>query len=106
MNKIRRCCCCRRCSEYDIYNNELEDFIRNRSVIIVDVRSVQEFKEGHIDGAVNIPLGELKGVFPRVVNDKNKCIVVYCTSGIRSKKAQKILNCIGYKNVYNLADGF
>lgn len=74
--------------------------------MIVDVRSIQEFKEGHIDGAVNIPLGELKGMFAKVVNDKNKCIVVYCTSGIRSKKAQKILNCMGYKNVYNLADGF
>lgn len=82
------------------------DLINKYSVILLDVRSPQEFKEGHLNGAINVPLCEVKMKVPKIVTDKNKYIIAYCTSGIRSKKAQNILNSIGYKNVYNLASGY
>ncbi|MBP3502988.1 MAG: rhodanese-like domain-containing protein [Clostridia bacterium] len=82
------------------------NILNNYSAILLDVRSRQEFKEGHIDGAINIPLCDVKKEVPKRITDKNKYIIVYCTSGIRSKKAQKILNSMGYKNVYNLISGF
>lgn len=103
---IRRCCCYKRCAENDIYYNDMINIVNKYSVILLDVRSNQEFKEGHMDGAINIPLCDVKKEAPKKISDKNKYIIAYCTSGIRSKKAQKILNSMGYKNVYNLMSGF
>lgn len=106
MIKIRRCCCCRRCFDNDISYNDMINLMNRYSVILLDVRSNQEFREGHMDGAINVPLCDVKKEVPKIISDKNKYIVAYCTSGIRSKKAQKILNSMGYKNVYNLISGF
>lgn len=71
-------------------------------VTLVDVRSPQEFYEGHYDGAINIPLYEIEERILDVVNDKNSIIVVYCSTGQRSRKAQSILNSMGYTEVYNM----
>lgn len=71
-------------------------------ITIIDVRSEQEYYEGHIDGAINIPLSNIKKQIINVVKDKDAIIVVYCSAGIRSRKAQEILSLQGYSNVYNL----
>lgn len=71
-------------------------------ITIIDVRSEQEYYEGHIDGAINIPLSNIKKQIINFVKDKDATIVVYCSAGIRSRKAQEILNLQGYNNVYNL----
>lgn len=84
----------------------MSSLVNRYSAILLDVRSNQEFKEGHIDGAINIPLCDVKNNVPKLISDKGKYIIAYCTSGIRSKKAQKILNSLGYRNVYNLMSGF
>ena len=91
--------------EGDIEIEELREF-RKEGAIIIDVRSPQEYKEGHIDGAIIIPEYEIKRKIENKVQDKNQNIVVYCSSGSRSKKAQKILKKLGYENVYNLYNGF
>ena len=78
--------------------------IKKDKYILVDVRSRKEYLEGHLDGAINISLFNLKKEFKNKINENDK-IVVYCQSGIRSKKALKILEDIGYKNVYNLTGG-
>lgn len=70
--------------------------------MLIDVRSKQEYKEGHLDGSINIPLFDIKRDIINYVKDKKKVIVVYCDAGIRSLKAQKVLNAQGYTNVYNL----
>ena len=103
---IRRCCCYRRCIEKDISYNEMIDILNIYSAKLIDVRSNQEFKEGHINGSINIPLCDIKKEIPKKISNKNTYIIVYCTSGIRSKKAQKLLNSMGYQNIYNLIDGF
>ena len=86
--------------------NEIKEIIRNdENVILIDVRSRQEFLEGHVNGSINIPLYELEQCCERKLIDKNSIIITYCQCGARSKKAIVILKKHGYKNVYHLKDG-
>ena len=88
----------------EIDEENLEDFIKT-GVTIIDVRSKQEYDEGHIDGAILIPEYEIKERIEEIVKNKEEKILVYCSSGTRSKIAQEELIKKGYKNVYNLKDG-
>lgn len=90
--------------EKEIDEEDLEQFIKS-GVTIIDVRSKQEYDEGHIDGAILIPEYEIKDKIEDIVKNKNEKILVYCSSGTRSKKAKEELEGLGYKNVYNLKDG-
>lgn len=95
-----------RYSQKDININELKEIRQNNEkVILLDVRSPQEFNEGHLNGAINIPLYELETCGSCKLNDKGRVIIVYCQSGIRSKKAIRILNKNGFKNLYHLKNG-
>ena len=76
-----------------------------KGAMIIDVRSPQEYEEGHIEGSILIPEYEINKTAKRIIEDVNVPIVVYCSSGTRSKKAQKKLKNMGYKNVYNLYNG-
>lgn len=58
-----------------------------------------------LTGAINIPLYELEVCSDCKLKEKDKIIIVYCQSGIRSKKAMKILNKNGFKNLYHLKGG-
>lgn len=78
---------------------------QNQDAIIVDVRSNQEFNEGHLPGAINIPYYEIKRNISNFINDKNQEIVVYCQEGVRSKQAYKILKKMNYQKVFNLFKG-
>lgn len=91
--------------EGDIELEELKQ-LQKEGAIIIDVRSPQEYEEEHVNGAILIPEYEIKKSIESKVKNKNQNIVVYCSSGSRSKKAQKILKKLGYKNVYNLYNGF
>ena len=73
--------------------------------IVIDVRSNREFSENHLDNAISIPLPEIKRKIELYVRQKDKRILVYCEYGGRSAKAVKILNDLGYINVYNLKGG-
>ena len=73
--------------------------------IILDVRSKREFKEGHLNGAINIPLADINKNVEKELINKNTKILVCCQYGIRSKKAAKILEDLGYTQIYNLKDG-
>lgn len=77
--------------------------IKNDDYIIIDVRSKNEYAEGHINGAINIPLSVIKEETNKIPKDKK--VLVYCQSGSRSKKALKILENLGYTEVYNLKGG-
>ena len=93
--------------EIDEKDIGLEDLkkLQEEGTMIIDVRSPQEYKEEHIDGAISIPEYEIKRKIENIISDKNKNIVVYCSSGGRSKKAQKQLEKLGYSQVYNLYNG-
>jgi NADPH-dependent 2,4-dienoyl-CoA reductase/sulfur reductase-like enzyme len=71
---------------------------------IIDVREKNEYERGHINGAVNIPLSELR----KRVNEipKDKPVYVHCRSGQRSYNAIMALQNLGYKNLYNIAGSY
>ena len=67
--------------------------------IIIDVRTEEEYDEGHIPGAVNLPLDNIGTVAPPQLPDKDQLILVYCRSGRRSKQAAQKLADQGYTNI-------
>lgn len=69
--------------------------------LVVDVRTVEEFRSGAYPGALNIPLDDIMQCQNDFGKDMNREIVVYCASGGRSAYAQRILMQLGYKNVKN-----
>ena len=83
----------------------LQQMIKNNEAMMIDVRSIQEFKEGHLLGATNIPLGEIKHKINSIIPNHGQAIIVYCQMGGRSEKAAKILKKMGYTNVYQLNGG-
>lgn len=72
---------------------------------IIDVRSKNEYRENHLTGSVNIPLSDIKQKIEKIVPNKDRKILLYCQSGLRSKKAIRILEKLGYNNLYNLNGG-
>ncbi len=91
----------------DISYSELKELMKENSndLILLDVRSIQEYKESHLDGAIQIADYEINMKAKQYLTDKSKIIVVYCQSGSRSKKVCKQLQKQGYEKVYNLYGG-
>ncbi len=88
----------------EINSQELAERIQANGLVVVDVRGKTEYDEGHIQGAVNIPLGYL----PREAKnhlEPGHTLVTNCASGYRSAIAASVLRCLGYDDVVNLTDG-
>ena len=84
-----------------ISSKEATEFL-NSGAMVIDVRSVNEFESGHIMQAYNIPLDRIEMMALSVVKDRNKVLLLHCSTGVRSKVAKKKLEELGYKNVFNL----
>ena len=69
--------------------------------ITIDVRSQEEYNQGHIPGAQLLPLDEIAKKAESVLGDKGQTILVYCRSGARSEAAAKQLVGMGYSKVYD-----
>ena len=67
--------------------------------VILDVRTQEEYNQGHIPGAILIPDTEIEAKAEEVLADKDQLILVYCRSGRRSKLASEILVELGYTNI-------
>ncbi len=78
---------------------------QNSRGILLDVRSIQEYNEYHLSGAICIPHYELQTKILNIIEDKNQLIILYCQSGGRSNKAVGILKKMGYSNLYQLDGG-
>lgn len=74
---------------------------KNPSVVIVDVRTKEEYQENHIDKAVLLPLQQLTQQANTILPDKNAEILIYCRSGNRSHQAAEKLIEMGYTAVYD-----
>lgn len=83
----------------------LSELMKKKKAFLIDVRSSQEYEEGHINGAINLPVYNIENQITKVVTDKNDVIILYCLTGNRSKKAKKILENLGYAEVYHLNGG-
>jgi len=66
---------------------------------LIDVRTPGEYKIGHLKGAVNIPLQQLQSNVSKIRKDKP--VITYCASGMRSSSAKSLLVSKGFKEVYN-----
>ncbi len=75
---------------------------RDDNLTLLDVRTIQEFKEGHLQGATLIPLGNLEASLDKL--PKQQKILVYCRSGSRSVAASRILEKHGFTPV-NIKEG-
>jgi len=88
----------------NLNNNEARNLIAEEtSLVVLDVRTEEEYQDGHLENSKLIPLGQLEGR----LNELNKDIpiLVYCRSGNRSLTASEILINNGYSKIYNLKDG-
>ena len=83
-----------------ITRNRAEELLAS-GALLVDVRTEDEYNEGHILDAINIPLDQIR----ETEMDRDTILIVYCATGVRSLEAAKELVKIGYNNVYNLDGG-
>ena len=77
-----------------------EFLISEKGAILIDVRTKEEYDEGHLDKAINISYDEVVSKLKDY--DKDTPIIVYCRSGNRSAKAYQSLQDAGYTNLYDL----
>lgn len=87
---------------YQVIDCAKKDELMEDKAILIDVRTVQEYSEGHLDNSVNISVESINTMIETMVKDKNTPIIVYCRSGNRSATAAQTLVKLGYKKVYDL----
>lgn len=80
-----------------------EILVNDEDYFIIDVRNKEEYNQGHLDGAFLIPLDEIKQRVAEI--PRNKPVIVYCRTGIRSSEAANILIEGGFKAVYDMKGG-
>ena len=85
------------------YYEDLKNLLNDKSVTLLDTRTVFEYNRGHIDGYINIPVDELRDRINEL--DKNKPVYVICQSGLRSYIACRILSQNGF-DCYNYPGGY
>lgn len=72
------------------------------NIIVIDVRTQEEYEGGHIPGSISIPYEEIPIKVPRLIRNRDAKIFVNCSSGFRSKIASLSLIKLGYTNVFDI----
>lgn len=80
--------------------SQAKDMMKQDDVVIIDVREENEYKQGHIENAILIPLNTIDENNLQLP-DKDQTLLIYCRSGNRSAKAAKKFVKLGYQNVYD-----
>jgi len=82
-------------------NRGIDDYRNTAGAVLLDVRTPQEYREGHIPESKNVPLQTIDKV-ASVAENKDTALFVYCYSGARSRQAAGILQHMGYTSVTNI----
>ena len=82
-----------------ITSDEAKNIMSTQKAIVVDVRSLEEYNEGHIPNAISVPLETMENEAETKLKNKDDLILVYCRSGRRSREAALRLIEKGYTNV-------
>ena len=92
----------------EVSAQQVNELLKNngKSPILLDVRESDEWRQGHLEGALPLPRGFLEIKVESVVPDKNAPIVAYCAGGVRSLLAAKAMKEMGYQNVSSMAGGY
>ncbi len=88
----------------DVSVQQASELIKAKpDLVILDVRTQQEYSEGHLKGSILIPVDELATRLSEL--SKEKEILVYCRTGNRSRTAVNILTAAGYQKIFHMKDG-
>lgn len=82
-------------------NKSIMDFREESHALLLDVRTPEEYRRGHIPGSINVPLQSIKDV-ATVAKSKDTTLYVYCHSGSRSAQAVAYLQRMGYHHAKNI----
>ena len=86
-------------------SHQAVQMINREKAIVVDVCEPDEFAQGHIGGARNVPLGQLEQRLPEVVKNKSLPVILVCASGARAQRAATTAKKLGYDKAHALAGG-
>lgn len=85
---------------------EVKQSLDNKELItILDVRTPEEYQEGHLVESALLPLDEVKAKVEQALPNKDQKIIVHCRSGARSSRAVGEMKKLGYTNVFNMSGG-
>jgi len=84
---------------------EATQLINRQDALVLDVRNAEEFQQGHILNARNIPMSQLDARYSEIARYKEKPVIVACESGSRSGGAAAVLRKQGFAQVFNLSGG-
>lgn len=73
-----------------------------QGALLLDVRTPEEYRGGHLAGSVSVPLERVSGRIGSLAPDKGREVLVYCSRGERSRAAAQVLWHMGYRRVYVL----
>jgi len=79
-----------------------EELDQDKNIILVDVRTPEQYQAGHIKGAISLPLEEVESKASSVLKDKNAKYFIYCRTGRKSEEVSEYLDAIGYTNVTDM----
>ena len=82
-------------------NQGVKEYTATPGAVLLDVRTAEEYRDGHIHGSKNVPLQTIDKV-SSVAENKDTVLFVYCHSGARSRQAAGLLQRMGYTNVNNI----
>lgn len=82
-------------------NQGVKEYGTTDGAVLLDVRTPDEYRQGHIPGSKNVPLQSISKVAD-MIDNKSTSIFVHCLSGARSRRAAAILKQMGYTNVKNI----
>ena len=92
----------------EVSAQQVNELLKNngKSPVVIDVRESDEWRQGHLEGALPLPRGFLEIKVESAVPDKNTPVIAYCAGGVRSLLAAKIMKEMGYQNVSSMAGGY
>ena len=89
----------------NIDTSQLTQLVNHKDAIVIDTRSANDYDNGHIVNAINMPLADITSGNQSIDHLKGKTVITYCVSGVTSKAACKHLIKSGVENVFNLTGG-
>ena len=84
------------------HQQAIEAMNQDDSIVLVDVRTVEEYNTGYVAGAINVPIDDIASTFESQISDKDTRLFIICRSGNRSALASEQLKKMGYTNITDI----
>ena len=86
---------------------EVHDYLAaGNAPALLDVRGLDEWERGHLEGSIHIPRGEMEARVEEAIPDKSREVIIICAGGVRSLLAGESLLALGYENVISMEGGY